>query len=93
MKKIVLAAAAAALMGATGAALAQDATAKLGCNTCHALDTKKMGPSFKDIAAKFKGKADAEKELVARLTAGKGHPAVKAPADDVAAAVKWVLSQ
>jgi cytochrome c len=93
MKKIVLAAAAAALMGATGAALAQDATAKLGCNTCHAVDTKKMGPSYKDIAAKFKGKADAEKELVAKLMAGKGHPAAKGSEADVAAAVKWVLSQ
>jgi cytochrome c len=93
MKKIVLAAAAAALMGATGAALAQDAAAKLGCNTCHAVDTKKMGPSYKDIAAKFKGKADAEKELVAKLMAGKGHPAAKGSEADVAAAVKWVLGQ
>ncbi len=93
MKTILGAVAALGLITVSGAALAQDATAKAGCNTCHALDTKKMGPSFKDIAAKFKGKADAEKELVARLTAGKGHPAVKAPVDDVAAAVKWVLSQ
>jgi cytochrome c551/c552 len=52
-----------------------------------------MGPSFKDIAAKFKGKADAEKELVAKLMAGKGHPAAKGSEADVAAAVKWVLSQ
>ena len=37
------------------------------------LATKKMGPSFKDIAAKYKGKADAEATLVANLKAGKGH--------------------
>jgi cytochrome c len=93
MNKILGAVAALCLIGSTGTALAQDATAKAGCNTCHAVDTKKMGPSFKDIAAKFKGKADAEKELVAKLIGGKGHPAVKAPEADVAAAVKWVLAQ
>ncbi|MEF9996874.1 MAG: cytochrome C' [Burkholderiaceae bacterium] len=93
MKKIVFAAVATAMLGATGAALAQDATAKLGCNTCHALDAKKMGPSYKTIAQKFKGKADAEKELVAKLMAGKGHPAAKGSEADVAAAVKWTLAQ
>jgi cytochrome c len=93
MKKLLGAVAALGLITASGAALAQDATAKAGCNTCHALDTKKMGPSYKDIAAKFKGKADAPKELLAKLTGGKGHPMVKAPAADVEAALKWVLSQ
>ena len=93
MKKIVFAAVATAMLGATGAAFAQDATAKLGCNTCHALDAKKMGPSYKTIAQKFKGNANAEKELVAKLMAGKGHPAAKGAEADVAAAVKWTLAQ
>ena len=47
---------------------AQEALAKSsGCMNCHAMDTKKMGPSFKDIAAKYKGKADAEATIVANL--------------------------
>ena len=34
---------------------------------CHDVATKKIGPSFKDIAAKYKGKADAEATLVTKL--------------------------
>ena len=54
---------------------------------------KKVGPSFKDIAAKNKGKADAEKAIVAKLKDGKGHPAVKASDADIATMVKFVLAQ
>ena len=80
-------------LACAGAASAQQELAqKSGCLTCHAVDTKKMGPSFKDVAAKYKGKADAEGKLVEALTSGKGHPAVKASPDDVKSLVKWVLS-
>jgi cytochrome c551/c552 len=44
------------------------------------------------VAAKYKGNADAEATLVAKITAGKTHPTVKASADDVKSLVKWVLS-
>jgi len=82
-----------ALVAAPGAAQAQEALAKSsGCLNCHAVDTKKAGPSFKDIAAKYKGKADAAATLEANLTAGKGHPAVKASAADVKSLVKWILA-
>ena len=60
--------------------------------TCHDVATKKMGPAFKDIAAKYKGKADAEATLVANLKAGKGHPAVKTSDADTVTLVKWVLA-
>ncbi len=77
-----------------GAAGAQEALAKSsGCLNCHAVDTKKIGPAFKEVAAKYKGKADAEATIAAKLSAGKEHPAVKASADDVKSLVKWVLSQ
>jgi cytochrome c len=82
-----------ALFGA-GIASAQEALAKsAGCLNCHAIDSKKMGPSFKEIAAKNKGKADAEATLTAKLTSGSGHPAVKAKPEEVAALVKFVLAQ
>jgi len=78
---------------AAGTANAQEALAKSsGCLNCHAVDTKKMGPSFKEIAAKYKGKADAESVLVAKLAAGKDHPATKASPADIAGLVKWVLA-
>ena len=53
---------------------------------------RRLGPSFKDIAAKYKGKADAEATLVAKLSGAKGHPEVKAKGDDLKGIVKWVLS-
>jgi cytochrome c len=94
MKLIAMAALASISLVATGAASAQEALAKSsGCLNCHTVDTKKIGPSFKDVAAKYKGKPDAESMLVAKISGGKEHPAAKATADDVKSLVKWVLSQ
>ena len=80
-----------ALAGAASAAGEADLAQKSGCMTCHATDTKKMGPSFKEIAAKYKGKADAEAKLVKALDSGQGHPKSKGSPDDNKALVKWVL--
>jgi cytochrome c len=94
MKSMLVAVAGAALLAGAGVATAQEDLAKsAGCMGCHAVDTKKVGPAFKDVAKKYKGQADAEKTLTTKLTEGKGHPAVKAKPDDVAKLVKWVLSQ
>lgn len=93
MKSMMIAAVLAAGVTAAGSANAQEALAKSsGCLNCHAADTKKIGPAFKDVAAKYKGKADAEATLVANLSATKGHPEVKAKGDDLKSLVKWVLS-
>jgi cytochrome c len=94
MKSIVIAAVVAVGMAAAGTANAQEALAKSsGCMNCHDIGTKKIGPAFKEIAAKNKGKAGAEATLVAKLSAGKDHPEVKAKGDDLTSLVKWVLSQ
>jgi cytochrome c len=94
MKLIVLSVVVAmGLAAAPGVANAQEALAKSsGCLNCHAVDTKKMGPGFKEIAAKYKGKADAAATLETKLASAKGHPAVKTSADDTKALVKWILS-
>lgn len=60
-----------------------------GCVNCHEVDKKKVGPSFKDIAAKRKG---AEAEIVAKLKDGKGHPKAAASDAEIKAAVQHVLS-
>jgi cytochrome c len=94
MKSMIAVAVLAAGVAVAGSANAQEALAKSsGCLNCHAVDTKKIGPAFKDVAAKYKGKADAEATLVATLSAAKGHPEVKAKGDDLKSLVKWVLSQ
>jgi cytochrome c len=91
MKASVLVFAAAAALAA-GAAYAQsgaDVLKSKGCLNCHEADKKKVGPSFKDIAAKSKGK---QAELVAKLKEGKGHPKVAASDAELNAAVQAVLA-
>lgn len=34
-----------------------------GCFACHDMNAKKVGPSFKEVAARYAGKADAEAKL------------------------------
>jgi cytochrome c len=93
MKRIALVVLGSIALAVSASASAQEALAKSsGCLNCHAVDTKKVGPSFKDIAAKYKGNADAQATLEAKISGGKGHPAVKASPDDVKSLVKWVLS-
>jgi cytochrome c len=93
MKSFVIAAVAVASMALAGAAQASEALAKeKGCTACHDVDKKKMGPSLKDISAKYKGKADAEGMLVTKLSEGKGHPKVKSSADETKTLVKWILA-
>lgn len=43
---------------------------KAGCMACHAKDKKLVGPSFKDIAAKYKGQADALPKLMSKVRQG-----------------------
>ena len=41
---------------------------KSGCLKCHSITQKKDGPAYKEVAAKYKGKADAEQKLYTHLT-------------------------
>ena len=43
---------------------------KAGCMACHTKDKKLVGPSFKDIAAKYKGQADAPPKLAEKVRKG-----------------------
>lgn len=91
MKSIVIVAVTAAGLLAAGIASAQDGAAlakSSGCLNCHAVDTKKMGPSFKDVSAKFKGKSEAD--VVAAIKGAKAHTALKAPDADLAAIAKYI---
>ena len=85
----LLAAAALLAAGAVHAQSGADVVKAKGCLNCHESDKKKIGPSFKDIAAKRKGQQAA---LVAKLTEGKDHPKVAASDAELKAAVGYVLS-
>jgi len=43
---------------------------KNNCFACHAIDKKSVGPSFKDVAAKYRGDAGAEARLADKIAKG-----------------------
>jgi cytochrome c len=69
MKRALIALAAAFVVA--GPALADQAlaTAK-NCMACHAADKKLVGPSYKDVAAKYAGQKDAVDKLAAKIQKG-----------------------
>ena len=83
MKAILLVLAAAGVLAA-GVGYAQSGAdvAKSKCAACHDVDKKKVGPSFKDIAAKYKGKKEAEGKLVGAMKEGKVYNFAFAVHDD-----------
>lgn len=72
-KSLWVLAAGAALGLSLPAYAADDAAAQAlikenNCGKCHAVDKDKKGPSYKKVAAKYKGKADAEARLTDFVT-------------------------
>lgn len=80
---------------ASGAVLAQsgpDVLKAKGCLGCHDMEKKKVGPAFKDVAAKYKGDQAKAPDLVTKIKEGKGHPKINASDAEIKAAVETVLS-
>lgn len=76
-----------------GGAQANPDLAKDKCGKCHEMDKKKKGPAYKETAAKYKGKADAENTLFKAITDPKGdHPEMKATPEDTRTVLKWILT-
>lgn len=102
MKSVIVALIAASGLIATGAAHADQALAgKKGCMGCHAVASKMVGPSFKDVAKKYTAK-DADKLVKKVLEGGSGvwgstpMPANKTMGvkeDEAKAIVAWILTQ
>ena len=109
--RLNLAIAAGSLMLASTAFAAVDADAardladQNDCFKCHAIEKTKKGPSYKKIAAKYKGKeAEGEKNIIKNITTG---PKVKLEdgteqdhkiidtkdAKQLDNLVRWILSQ
>ena len=77
MKKSLIAVVAAAGMvlgasanAAVDAAKAKQLAQKYNCLACHAEDKKVIGPSYKDVAAKYKGDATAVTKLTDKVKKG-----------------------
>ena len=98
---VALAIAGAAAAQALDDKKAAEAMKKAGCDACHSVDRKGVGPSYKDVAAKSKGKADAVAKLAEKVKKGGSgvwgpvpmapNPAV--PDADIKVLVEWVLKQ
>jgi cytochrome c len=105
--RVILAVAGLLALGVAAPAAAQaniEATmTKAGCLACHAKDKKVVGPAYKDVAAKYKGQADAPAKLAESVR--KGNKGVWGPVPmpatgpdkisdaDLKAAIEWVLKQ
>jgi cytochrome c len=88
---------------AVDAAAGEKLARQEGCLRCHGIDRGKDGPAYKEIASKYKGKADAESKLVTHLSSGRkvkfedGHeeehkiPKTKDP-DQIKNLIQWILS-
>ena len=79
MKGLMIATVAVVGVLAVGNAAAQEALAKSsGCLNCHAVDTKKMGPAFKDVEVHVAKRDDPCALDFAELTDVRSTPAVDA---------------
>ena len=87
--RLVVAVTAAIVAGVALAQSGADVVKSKGCLNCHAIDKKKVGPAFKDIAAKGGDQA----AQVSKLKEGKGHPKTVASDAEIKAAVEYVHSQ
>ena len=74
-----------------------------GCAACHAVDQKRMGPAYKDVAAKYKGQADAPEVLFKKVRSGgagvwgtvpmPANPPERITDDELKTVIKWILSR
>jgi cytochrome c len=101
MKRLAFALAALALAASLPARANEELAKKHACFACHATDKKLVGPSYKDVAAKYRGDAGAEAKLADKVKKGSQGtwgqvpmpPNANVPDADVRTLVKWILSQ
>ncbi len=65
-----LALSAAPVQAAVDATRAQAIANQYACLGCHAVDRKLVGPSYQDVAAKYKGDAGAQAKLIKKVREG-----------------------
>ncbi|HAF55501.1 MAG TPA: cytochrome C' [Thauera sp.] len=100
MKALVAAAVAAGLLSASPAFASEALAKSKNCLACHAVDKKLVGPSYKEIAAKYAGQADAVATLATKVQKGGVGVWGKVPMPpnaqvndaDAKTLVEWILS-
>ncbi len=94
--------AASILMLAPQAQASEAIVKKARCVACHTVDAKRVGPAYKDVAAKYKGDTKAPAMLFEKVRHGGSgnwgqvpmipHGTDKISDDDLKAAVQWILA-
>jgi cytochrome c len=99
MKSLLVSSLIAAGLVVSAPALAnKDLATKSGCMNCHAVDKKVVGPSFQDVAKKYKAADEAKlAEKVKKGTSGTWGaipmpPNAAVKDDDIKTLVKWILA-
>ena len=101
IRYLVLLAAGLAFAGNTLAENGEDLAKKSNCLTCHAVDKRTLGPSFKEVAAKYKDDKNAQATLEKKVRNGGSGTWGKMPMpataksvsdDNIKSIVHWVLS-
>ncbi len=100
MKSAIIALTAVGMLAAGHSAANEKLAQSSGCMTCHAIDKKGIGPSYKEVAAKYRGNKTAEANLVKKVKAGGSGvwgstpmpPNAHVKEDDIKAIVHWVLT-
>ncbi|MCE2660711.1 MAG: c-type cytochrome [Rubrivivax sp.] len=97
--KIRLIVLAAAALVAGPVLASQDLANKKGCMGCHAVDKKLVGPSYKDVAAKYAKDKDAVTKLATKIKAGGSGvwgpipmPANNVTPEEAKALATWVMA-
>ncbi|MDQ5898108.1 MAG: cytochrome c [Pseudomonadota bacterium] len=100
MKPLFALSALAALTLASPAFANADLAAKKNCMACHAVDTKLVGPAYKDVAAKYRSDKGAAARLAEKVIKGGSGvwgpvpmPANNVTPEEAKTLVAWVLSQ
>jgi len=91
----------AALVAVLPARASEELAKKHACLACHTMDKKLVGPSYKEVAGKYRGDGGAEAKLVDKVKKGSQGvwgqvpmpPNGAVPDGDVRSLVKWILSQ
>src|SRR5688500_8745941 len=101
MNRVAVFLVAAAASAPLPAAASEELAKKHGCFACHATDKKLVGPSYKEVAAKYRSDKAAAGKLFEKVKKGgqgvwgqvpmppNGH----VPDADIKALAKWILSQ
>ena len=100
MKTSIALAALAAALAAAPAWADEALAAKSGCLACHAVDKKVVGPSYKEVAAKYRGDKTAAAKLEKKVKEGgvgvwgqiPMPPNTQVNDADIKKLVAWVLS-